>query len=565
MTEPSSTRVLTVDPEPPDASVLDEAARVLAGGGLVAFATETVYGLGADATDPAAVARIFAAKGRPAVNPLIVHVADIGQAGECVADWPDDADRLAARFWPGPLTLVLPPFRPDPRHRHGRQADRRRAMPRGTVARGLIARCGRPLAAPSANRSNRLSPTRAEHVLDDLDGRIDLILDSGPTTVGLESTVLDLTERPAPAAAAGADRRRGTRGRPSPAAPLPYPTRDHRPTSRRAPGRCPSITRRGRRRSGSIPPMSCGTGRTWRRLRSSPSGRILSDSRRPRPRGPARVSRAGVRDAFTTSCMISTRCDRRRSWSSCRPIGPNGWRSGIGSCGRRGRSSNSAVESGEGEIGGESGRRRPVPAMARGARSCRRSRKPLDGHPARTRPSSPSWDAPPCDPPPCRSRDLRDGSAHRARSTGPVGPPERTRMDRPGLSRSRAGSLAERGAATRRRQSERDSRCSMTDPAEAASRRPAPWMRRIWSVGWRARDASIRSVFSLESDVAAHQTNRSHLSSWTPSTGPRRRAVRRVLGPAAPIEAGPTHLMRMPFRAGRRITNDSGRGTRCST
>src|SRR5262249_22436618 len=107
MTERSSTRILTVDPEAPEPQVLDEAARVLAGGGLVAFATETVYGLGAVASDAEAVARIFAAKGRPSVNPLIVHVADVGQAGECVAEWPGDADRLAARFWPGPLTLVL--------------------------------------------------------------------------------------------------------------------------------------------------------------------------------------------------------------------------------------------------------------------------------------------------------------------------------------------------------------------------------------------------------------------------------------------------------------------------
>ncbi|HLH27882.1 MAG TPA: L-threonylcarbamoyladenylate synthase, partial [Acidimicrobiales bacterium] len=196
MSPPSSTRVLAVDPEAPDADALAEAARVLARGGLVAFATETVYGLGAVATDANAVARIFAAKGRPSVNPLIVHVADVGQAGECVADWPDAADRLAGRFWPGPLTLVL--------RRSGRIPDIVTAgkatvgvrWPAGKVARGLIAGCGRPVAAPSANRSNRLSPTRAEHVLADLDGRIDLVLDSGPTAFGLESTVLDLTDDP---------------------------------------------------------------------------------------------------------------------------------------------------------------------------------------------------------------------------------------------------------------------------------------------------------------------------------------------------------------------------------
>jgi L-threonylcarbamoyladenylate synthase len=196
MSRRSSTRLRTVNPGDPDPSVLDEAAGILGMGGLVAFATETVYGLGAVATDPAAVARIYEAKGRPSINPLIVHVAGIGQAREYVTEWPDDAETLATRFWPGPLTLVL--------GRSGRIPDLVTAgkstvgvrCPAGTVARGLIDRCGRPLAAPSANRSNRLSPTRAEHVLADLDGRIDLIVDSGPTDVGLESTVLDLTSDP---------------------------------------------------------------------------------------------------------------------------------------------------------------------------------------------------------------------------------------------------------------------------------------------------------------------------------------------------------------------------------
>jgi L-threonylcarbamoyladenylate synthase len=196
MADPSRTRVVAVNPESPEPTVLDEAARILAGGGLVAFATETVYGLGAVATNADGVARIFAAKGRPSVNPLIVHVADVGQARECVAVWPEDADRLVAQFWPGPLTLVL---RRSDRIPDIVTADKPTVgvrCPAGKVARGLIVRCGRPLAAPSANRSNRLSPTRAEHVLADLDGRIDLILDSGPTAVGLESTVLDLTREP---------------------------------------------------------------------------------------------------------------------------------------------------------------------------------------------------------------------------------------------------------------------------------------------------------------------------------------------------------------------------------
>jgi L-threonylcarbamoyladenylate synthase len=196
MPQPISTRVLPINPDAPEPAALADAAHVLADGGLVAFATETVYGLGAVATDADAVAGIYEAKGRPAVNPLIVHVVDVVQARHCVADWPPDADRLAGRFWPGPLTLVL--------HRSDRIPDIVTAgkstvgvrSPAGRVARDLIARCGHPLAAPSANRSNRLSPTRAEHVLADLDGRIDLILDSGPTTVGLESTVVDLTSDP---------------------------------------------------------------------------------------------------------------------------------------------------------------------------------------------------------------------------------------------------------------------------------------------------------------------------------------------------------------------------------
>jgi L-threonylcarbamoyladenylate synthase len=192
-----TTRVLTVDPENPDAAALDYAAGVLLEGRLVAFATETVYGLGAVATNPAAVAQIFAAKGRPAVNPVIVHVATIEQARQCVAIWPEAAERLARRFWPGPLALGLPRASFIPDEVTARRATVAVRAPAGRVALGLIERTGKPLAAPSANRSNALSPTRAEHVLADLDGRIDAILDSGPTTLGLESTVLDLSqERP---------------------------------------------------------------------------------------------------------------------------------------------------------------------------------------------------------------------------------------------------------------------------------------------------------------------------------------------------------------------------------
>ena len=190
------TRLLQVDPQQPSASTLADAADVLSRRGLVAFATETVYGLGALATDPAAVGRIYQAKGRPPFNPLIVHVVGTIQARQCTAAWPEAANRLAGTFWPGPLTLVLKRSSSIPDVVTGGRETVALRVPLPMVARGLIERVGQPLAAPSANRSNRLSPTRAEHVLADLDGRIDLILDSGPTSCGLESTVLDLTSSP---------------------------------------------------------------------------------------------------------------------------------------------------------------------------------------------------------------------------------------------------------------------------------------------------------------------------------------------------------------------------------
>jgi L-threonylcarbamoyladenylate synthase len=190
------TRVIQVDPEHPSSETLEEAATVLAHGGLVAFATETVYGLGAIATDPLAVARIFEAKGRPSFNPLIVHVNGKHQARRATLAWPESAERLAGQFWPGPLTLVLSRSTWIPQIVTGGRETVALRVPAPPVARALIERVGLPLAAPSANRSNRLSPTEAGHVLADLDGRIELILDSGPTSLGLESTVLDLTTTP---------------------------------------------------------------------------------------------------------------------------------------------------------------------------------------------------------------------------------------------------------------------------------------------------------------------------------------------------------------------------------
>ena len=175
-----------------------EAAALLRAGALVAFGTETVYGLGADATDARAVAGIFAAKRRPRFNPLICHYPDPVAPFADVAATPL-AERLAGMFWPGPLTLILP------RREPGRVALLTGAglpslavrVPAHPVARALLALVGRPVAAPSANRSGRISPTRAEDVLAELDGRIAAVLDSGPCAVGVESTVLDLTG-PAP-------------------------------------------------------------------------------------------------------------------------------------------------------------------------------------------------------------------------------------------------------------------------------------------------------------------------------------------------------------------------------
>lgn len=192
----STTTTRSIDRDDPDPTIVAEAADVLRAGGLVAFATETVYGLGADATDPSAVARIFAAKGRPSINPLIVHVDSVAMARQYVRDWPEAAARLAERFWPGPLTLVLPrsPAIPDVVTAGLDTVGVR--IPELPVARALIARLDRPVAAPSANRSTGISPTLARHVLKDLDGRIAMLLDSGPTTYGLESTVLDLSTTP---------------------------------------------------------------------------------------------------------------------------------------------------------------------------------------------------------------------------------------------------------------------------------------------------------------------------------------------------------------------------------
>jgi len=177
----------------PDDPAILEAAAILAQGGLVAFPTETVYGLGADGLNPEAVARIYTAKGRPATNPVILHVADVAGARALVSHWPAEAQALAERFWPGPLTLVLPASELVPSIVRAGGPSVALRCPAHPVALALIRAAGRPLAAPSANRSQHLSPTLAQHVASSLGEAVDLILDAGPTAAGLESTILDLT------------------------------------------------------------------------------------------------------------------------------------------------------------------------------------------------------------------------------------------------------------------------------------------------------------------------------------------------------------------------------------
>ncbi|MGA1761000.1 MAG: L-threonylcarbamoyladenylate synthase, partial [Paracoccaceae bacterium] len=176
---------------------IEKAAEILAKGGLVAFPTETVFGLGADASDDFAVAKIYEAKGRPSFNPLIVHVSDVGMAKRLV-EWNDLADHLARAFWPGPLTLVLP-MRTDAGVSKLVSAGLPTVairIPRHPIAQSMLRAFGGPVAAPSANLSGKISPTRADHVLNGLDGRIDAIITQGHSENGVESTILHFDPNP---------------------------------------------------------------------------------------------------------------------------------------------------------------------------------------------------------------------------------------------------------------------------------------------------------------------------------------------------------------------------------
>lgn len=185
-----TTRVLSAD----DPAAAEAAAQVIRSGGLVAIPTETVYGLGANGLDEAAVRRIFEVKGRPQDNPLILHIAHSGELARYCRDIPPRAYALAEAFWPGPLTMVLPARDCVPRATTAGLPTVAMRCPRSEVTRAIIRLAGVPIAAPSANLSGKPSTTTAQHVLHDHDGKIELIIDGGPCSVGVESTIVDLTE-----------------------------------------------------------------------------------------------------------------------------------------------------------------------------------------------------------------------------------------------------------------------------------------------------------------------------------------------------------------------------------
>lgn len=188
------TEIIKINPAAIDGKVIARAGNILKRGGLVAFPTETVYGLGGDATNPNASHRIYRAKGRPSDNPLIVHITNMKALEEMVAQVPPAAYALAERFWPGPLTMIFPKNKKIPYETTGGMDTVAVRMPSDPIARALIDASSGYVAAPSANTSGRPSPTQAEHVAQDLNGKIEMILDGGPVNIGLESTIVDLTE-----------------------------------------------------------------------------------------------------------------------------------------------------------------------------------------------------------------------------------------------------------------------------------------------------------------------------------------------------------------------------------
>ncbi len=190
------TKIIKINPINPEKSKIKIAARILQKGGIVAFPTETVYGLGANALNQKAVKKIFKAKGRPADNPLIVHIADKKEVYTLAKKVPEEAEVLIEKFWPGPLTIVLEKSKIVSKIITAGLDNVAIRMPANKIALSLIKEAKMPIAAPSANLSGKPSPTRAEHVISDLYGKIDAIIDGGITKIGVESTVLDLTTNP---------------------------------------------------------------------------------------------------------------------------------------------------------------------------------------------------------------------------------------------------------------------------------------------------------------------------------------------------------------------------------
>lgn len=193
-TDRMKAEVIAVDEKNPDREVIEKAGKILKNGGLVAFPTETVYGLGGNALDPRASMKIYAAKGRPSDNPLIIHIAEMDKLEVIVSEIPEGARILADKYWPGPLTMILPKSDAVPRETTGGLDSVAVRFPSDSVAQALIRAAGGFVAAPSANTSGRPSPTLAEHVEEDLGDAIDMILDGGPVGIGLESTIVDFTE-----------------------------------------------------------------------------------------------------------------------------------------------------------------------------------------------------------------------------------------------------------------------------------------------------------------------------------------------------------------------------------
>ena len=187
------TQIFKADSDNIDNTIIDKAADIIKSGGLVAFPTETVYGLGGDGLNPEASMKIYAAKGRPSDNPLILHISDISQLSTLVSEIPENAKRLASEFWPGPLTMILKKSNIVPKETSGGLDTVAIRFPENRVAQALITSSGTPIAAPSANTSGRPSPTRASHVEFDLSGKIDMIIDGGACEFGLESTIVDLS------------------------------------------------------------------------------------------------------------------------------------------------------------------------------------------------------------------------------------------------------------------------------------------------------------------------------------------------------------------------------------